>query len=196
MTALTPELAPELLDRVTEQTRIALTPIVAADWSVPAHDMDWSCRQTAVHLADAYFAHAVRLVARPRQDWLPGEVVASSASPEELLDVIDACARLFRCAAGCADPASRAWHPWGASDLAGTVAMGAAEGLLHTWDITAALGSDWRPPAALCAPVIERLFPDAPEADPTDALLWLTGRVALAGLPRRTTWRWYSSVRD
>jgi hypothetical protein len=44
--------------------------------------------------------------------------------------------------------------------------------------------------------VIGRLFPDGPDADPTDTLLWCTGRAALRDQSRRTTWRWDSSVRD
>jgi uncharacterized protein (TIGR03083 family) len=188
---------PELLTRVADETQRALAPYGDADWSVPAPGLDWSCRQTAVHLADSYFAHAARIVARP-QDWfVPAEVtVEASAGPRELLQVIDACAGLLRCAATGADPAGRAYHPWGASDPAGTVAMGAAEGLVHTFDIAGGLGRDWRPPADLCRPVLARLFPDSPDVDPSDALLWCTGRVALADRPRRDSWRWYSAPRD
>jgi hypothetical protein len=190
-------LTPDLIARVAEETRTALSPLVRADWSVPARDLEWSCRQTAVHLADAYFAHAARIVAQP-QDWfVPAEVVVDdSVDPERLLQVIGACAELLRCAGIVADPRTRAWHPWGTSDTAGSIAMGAAEGLVHTGDIAAGLGSDWRPPAELCRPVIDRIFPDAPDADPTDVLLWCTGRAALPDLPRQATWRWDASVRD
>ena len=77
--------------------------------------------------------------------------------------------------------------------------MGAVEGLVHTWDISTALGGQWHPPASLSAPVIDRLFPDAPNVADVDAgavLLWCTGRIALADHPRRASWRWYSAVRD
>ena len=190
---------PDLIAEVAGETHTALARFVDADWSVPARDLEWSCRATAVHIADSYFAHAARIVARPREWFVPAEVVAEeSAGPQELLQVVDACAELLRGAGIIADPATRAWHPWGFSDPAGSLAMGAAEGLLHTWDIVGGLGGDWRPPAELCRPVLARLFPDAPDVadvDPSEALLWCTGRVALPSRPRRTTWRWYGDAR-
>jgi hypothetical protein len=188
---------PDLIHRVAQETQAALVPFVQADWSVSARGLEWSCRETAEHLANAYFNHAARIVAQPQHGFVPAMLtVEEPAHPEQLLEVIGACAELLHCAAIEADPASRAWHPWGTSDPAGSVAIGAAEGLLHTWDIAGGLGSDWRPPAELCRPVLERLFPDAPDGDPTDTLLWCTGRAALPDRPRLTTWRWDSSVRD
>ncbi|WP_442930727.1 hypothetical protein [Micromonospora sp. NBC_00421] len=68
--------------------------------------------------------------------------------------------------------------------------MGIAEMLLHTYDITRGLGVGWRLPAAPSAAVLRRLFPDAPAGDPSDVLLWATGRTALPGLPRRASWSW------
>jgi hypothetical protein len=112
-----------------------------------------------------------------------------------LLEVIDTCAELLRYAGANADPATRAWHPDGMSDPSGWLAMGIVEGLAHTWDIGSTLGSDWRPPAELCRPAIERLFPDAPDGDPSDVLLWCTGRIALPDRPRQRTWQWDPSVR-
>lgn len=192
-----PLIRPELITRVAEQTQLALGPVLRADWNVPAGELEWSCRTTAVHLADSYFAHAARVAAQP-QDWfVPAEVsVDHSAAPLDVLQVIDACAQLLQCAAAGADPASRAWHPWGTSDPAGSVAMGAVEGLVHTWDICRGLGRDWLPPADLCRPVLDRLFPNAPDVDPAHALLWCTGRIALGDQPRLETWRWYSAVPD
>ena len=188
---------PDLIARVARASRGALEPLLGADWSVPAHDMEWSCRETAVHLADAYFHHAARIAAQPQHAFVPAAItVDEPQDTEQLLEVIGACAELLRCAAAVADPSTRAWHPWGTSDPAGSIAMGAAEGLLHTWDICAGLGNDWLPPADLCRPVLERLFPDAPEGDPTDTLLWCTGREALPDRPRLTSWRWYGAVRD
>jgi hypothetical protein len=65
---------------------------------------------------------------------------------------------------------------------------------VHTYDIARGLGSDWRPPAELCVPVLQRLFPDAPDGDPTDVLLWCTGRAALGDKDRLAQWRWWSEV--
>jgi hypothetical protein len=74
--------------------------------------------------------------------------------------------------------------------------MGVVETLVHTYDIALGLGLDWRPPARLCAPVLARLFPDAPPGDPSALLLWCTGRITLDGRPRREQWRWDATVRD
>jgi hypothetical protein len=72
--------------------------------------------------------------------------------------------------------------------------MGVAETVLHTYDITRGLGLDWRPPPALCSPVLRRLFPQAPEGDPVQVLLWSTGRSDLPGHPRVTSWTWKAAV--
>lgn len=192
MTVLT-----EVFANVARESKAALLPLVGLDWSGSARDGEWTCWETGVHLADGYFAHAARIVAQPETWFVPAGVAPDEdAGPTELLQVIGACAELLRCAAISTDPATRAFHPWGASDPDGSVAMGAAEGLLHTWDICSGLGSDWRPPPELCVPVLDRLFPSAPAIDPTDALLWCSGRLDLPDRPRLTDWRWHSSVRD
>jgi hypothetical protein len=59
---------------------------------------------------------------------------------------------------------------------------------MHTHDITQGLGIEWRPPAALCAAVQGRLFPETPNDDPVSTLLWVTGRGDLVGRPRLTSW--------
>jgi hypothetical protein len=70
--------------------------------------------------------------------------------------------------------------------------MGVVETLVHTGDLANGLGLTWEPPAALCARVLRRLFPDAPaDTDPWRTLLWATGRAELPGRPRLTSWRWY-----
>jgi hypothetical protein len=72
--------------------------------------------------------------------------------------------------------------------------MGIVEALVHTHDLAEGLGLVWAPPADLCSRVLARLFPDAPgTTDPWPTLLWATGRAALPGHPRRTTWRWYGT---
>lgn len=188
---------PELFVRVAAESIEALVPLSEQDWAAPSANEGWSCWETGVHLADAYFHHAARTAAQPEAGFVPASVVPDhGAGVGELLQVVSSCAALLRDAGLAADPSSRAWHPWGDSDPAGSLAMGAAEGLLHTWDITSALGSDWLPPAELSAPVLERLFPDPPDLGPTDALLWCTGRVELPGHARRTSWRWHAGARD
>jgi hypothetical protein len=186
---------PEGFWRVAEESHRALLPLADLDWTVPGVG-EWSCWQTAEHLADSYFHHATRIVAELPIWFVPAAIrVDDGTEPVGLLEVVDACARLLRSAGTGADPGTRAFHPWGASDPEGSLAMGAAEGLVHTWDLTSALDRPWRPPAALCDLVLARLFPDAPQGDPSDVLLWCTGRTALPDRPRQETWRWWSAVR-
>ncbi|MGW0763859.1 hypothetical protein ACWD1Y_46720, partial [Streptomyces sp. NPDC002814] len=84
----------------------------------------------------------------------------------------------------------------GPCDPEGFAAMGVAETLLHTYDITQGLSVDWPPPAPLSAAVLNRLFPATPPGDPTQVLLWCTGRGELDGFPRQTSWRWEAARSD
>ncbi|WP_152363501.1 maleylpyruvate isomerase N-terminal domain-containing protein [Microlunatus speluncae] len=186
-----------IISEVATQLRSALTPLTGADWSTPARDLDWTCRETAAHIADSFFAQAAQVVARPRHDWVPAEVRTDpAAEPEQVLRAVDACAGLLRIAVATADPELRAWHPHGAADLSGWVAMATVDGLVHAFDISAALGRDWRPPAELAGFAVERLFPSRPDhVDPVAQLLWCTGRIALPDHPRQPEWTWDPSVR-
>jgi hypothetical protein len=187
---------PELLAETATATQAALAPFTDADWQVSAGDVDWTCWRTGVHLADDYFSYACQVQGQPVDSYLPIEVsVAAEAGVGGLLRSITACAGLLGAAATVADPASRAFHPMGNADPYGFVAMGMVEGLVHTYDIARGLGSDWRPPAELCAPVLDRLFPEAPDGDPTEVLLWSAGRAPLGDRPRLSGWRWWSEVR-
>lgn len=191
-----PAANPELITAVAAEIQAALAPLTGADWSTPARDLEWSCQKTAIHLGDSLFAQAAQLVAGPLHDWVPAEArIDPEAAPDQVLRMVDACARLLRAAAATATPGIRAWHPAGVADLSGWIAMGITEGLVHTWDITAALGSDWKLPPGLAGQAVARLFPDAPDGDPADVLLWCAGRIALADRPRQAAgWRWHSSV--
>ncbi|MDX6204097.1 MAG: hypothetical protein QOF39_154 [Frankiales bacterium] len=186
---------PGLLAQTAAATQSTLAPFAGADWQVRAGDLDWSCWQTGVHLADDYFSYACQVQGQPPESYVPIEVsVPAEAGAAGLLAAISVCAGLLGAAATLADPAARAFHPDGNSDPYGFVAMGMVEGLVHTYDIARGLGSDWRPPAELCVPVLQRLFPDAPDGDPTDVLLWCTGRAALGDKDRLAQWRWWSEV--
>ena len=73
--------------------------------------------------------------------------------------------------------------------------MGVVEVLVHTYDIARGLGIDWVPPAALCEPVLLRLFPAAPQGEPSKVLLRCAGRAPLGERARLDGCRWDSSVR-
>ncbi|MEU4420432.1 maleylpyruvate isomerase N-terminal domain-containing protein [Actinoplanes sp. NPDC024001] len=166
----------------------ALTPHTGADWDVAAGTLDWSCRETAAHIAHDLIAYATQLTARATDAYLPLDLtVRPEATPEQLLQITAGCADLLAVALRAAGPDARAWH-WGPADPSGFAALGVNEILLHTYDIAAGLGLGWRPPAPLCAAVLARLFPEAPAGDPVEVLLWCTGRIALPDRPRLTSW--------
>lgn len=182
----------------TEAMREALSEVRDRSWEVPAGDLDWSCRATAAHVADDLFSYASQVIAQPAEGYLPIEaVVDPAATNTEILSAVSMCGRLLANAVQLADPGARGWHPYGTSDPDGFAAMGVVEVLVHTFDITQGLGIEWTPPAALCEPVLERLFPKAPSGDPIAVLLYACGRKPLEDLqlPRLSEWTWDSSVR-
>lgn len=183
----------DVVRAVTEMRRV-LDPHTGRDWTVPAGTLEWSCRDTAVHIAHDLLGYATQLTGRPTDRYLPLDLtVPDSADPAEIMTVITACGGLLAAAVDAAGPDARAWH-WGPCDPTGFAAMGVAETLLHTHDITRGLGLPWQPPAALAAAVVRRLFPDAPAGEPAPVLLWLTGRAPLGDQPRRTHWTWQAAV--
>lgn len=182
------------VDRAVAEMVRVLEPYDAQDWAVPAGSLEWSCWATAAHVAHDLLAYAGQVAARPSDAYLPFDlVVHPGGSPREVLQVVTACGGLLSSALTTAGPEARAWH-WGACDPAGFAAMGVAEVLLHTFDITQGLGVSWLPPAPLCEVVLRRLFPDAPPGDPVQVPLWCTGRGELDGRARRTSWVWEAAV--
>ena len=79
-------------------------------------------------------------------------------------------------------------------DADGFAAMGIAETLVHTYDITQGLAVAWRPPEPLARLVVDRLLPDSPPGPPTEVLLWATGRADLEGHPRVIEWVWRAAL--
>jgi hypothetical protein len=171
-----------------------LRPHTGADWSVRAGSLEWTCWTTAAHVAHDLLSYAGQVAGRPGRAYLPFDlVIASDASPGDVLDVVGACATLLGRAIAGASPTDRGWH-WGPCDPEGFAAMGVAETVLHTYDITRGLGAAWLPPPALCSAVLRRLFPDAPDGDPPRVLLWSTGRGDLEGRPPVTSWTWKAAL--
>jgi hypothetical protein len=186
----------DLITTATAASQRALEPVLDRDWSVTAGDLEWTCRHTAGHIADDLFSYASQVVARPHDTYLPVEAaVDPTATPQQLVRCVSMCGELLRLAVTAAPATARAWHPYGTSDPDGFAAMGITETLVHTYDIALGLGHEWAPPAEVSAAVVARLFPEAPVGDPAAVLLWCTGRTALSDHPRRTSWRWDSTVR-
>ncbi|MGA9346621.1 MAG: maleylpyruvate isomerase N-terminal domain-containing protein [Nocardioidaceae bacterium] len=172
---------------VAEMVRV-LTPYESRDWQSRAGSLKWSCWTTAAHVAHDLFAYAGQVAAQPGGAYLPFDlVIHADASPRDVLQVVIASGKLLSSALAAAGPDARAWH-WGATDSGGFAALGVNEILVHTYDITQGLGISWLPPESLCAAVLARLFPDAPEGDPAQVLLWSTGRAELEDRPQVTSW--------
>jgi uncharacterized protein (TIGR03083 family) len=184
-----------LVVKATEAMTDALREVADGSWEVSAGDVDWSCRDTAAHVADDLFSYASQVIAQPADGYLPIEAaIDPSASNVEILSAVAMCGRLLANAVESADPGARGWHPYGTSDPDGFAAMGVVEVLVHTFDMAKGLGLDWTPPTALCEPVLRRLFPQAPSGDPAAVLLYCCGREPLDELPRLEEWTWDSSV--
>ena len=187
----------DLIPTVAAECRSVLDAAVDREWSMPAGDLEWSCRRTAAHVADVLFSYAGQVVAQPDAAYLPMElVVEDEATPDRLVASVATCAQLLHLACRAAPAGLRAWHPAGVADAEGFAAMGVVEALVHTHDVTGGLGLGWMPPQELTAAALARLFPQAPDGDPTEVLLWCCGRGALADRPRLQTWRWDPTVRS
>ncbi|MGW7079338.1 GNAT family N-acetyltransferase [Streptomyces sp. NPDC054866] len=174
---------------------------VGLDWSVKAGGLDWSCLETAEHIAGDLVAYAGQLTGRATDTWVPFEVAFDEGSgPKDAISVIESTGGLLSAVVRTTPPGVRAYHPYpsGSADEVGFAAMGVAEVLLHTYDIAQALGVDAEPPAALCEAVLAWLFPQVPPArmpaEQWETLLWATGRGSLAGRPRLDKWRWHNAL--
>jgi hypothetical protein len=178
------------LDDAVAEVLAVLTPHAGLDWHRPAGALEWSCWATAAHVAHDLLAYAGQVAARATDGYLPFDLVTTpGASPREVLTVVAACGRLLSDVVANAPAGPVAWH-WGMSDASGFAAMGIAEALVHTHDITHGLGVTWLPPDALSRLVVDRLLPDAPHGPAPQVLLWATGRADLDGHERVTEWVW------
>ncbi len=173
-------------------TRV-LMPHAEADWHLKAGTLEWSCWETASHVAHDLVAYAGQVAGGATASYLPIDLVVAPSSPREVLEVVSACGRLLGAAVEHAGPETVAWH-WGMSDAAGFAAMGIAETLVHTHDIAHGFGVAWRPPEALSQLVVDRLLPNAPQGRASDVLLWATGRSDLEGSPRVREWVWQAAL--
>lgn len=171
---------------------------LGADWSVPAGDLDWDCRRTMDHVADALLLYAAHLATRARERLRPLRNGDPDARPEEAFEAVTSAAALLVEVVASAPREVRAFHPAGMADRSGFIAMGCDEILVHTADVAAGLGVPFEPPPALAEHVLRRLFPWAPDdVDPWEGLLWANGRLELPGHGRLgPDWYWYPAPLD
>jgi uncharacterized protein (TIGR03083 family) len=171
-----------------------LRPEAGRDWNARAGGLEWTCQQTAAHVAHDLAKYAAQLAGRAEHSYLNFRLVISpDVPPTEVLRVIAACGRLLTESVAAAPDAARAWHH-GPTDPTGFAAMGVGELLVHAYDIASGFGIDWRPPRALAHVVVSRLLDISDADDPSTLLLWATGRVDLPGRPRVEDWVWRAAV--
>ncbi|MEV4918540.1 maleylpyruvate isomerase N-terminal domain-containing protein [Streptomyces tirandamycinicus] len=175
----------------------ALLEKCAGDWSRPAGELTWSCTQTVDHLSQAVYGYAALLIARPTDRYVALRVAMDASAPaDEIAESVRIGGTLLAQTVRTTDPGAWAWHPWGPGDASAFAAAGVLELLVHSRDIAQGFGIEAALDGELCAPVVDRLFPEAPSGQrPADTLLWCAGRIALPGLPRRTDWRWDGTAR-
>lgn len=178
-----------------------------ADWSAKAGSLDWTCWETAEHLADDLFAYAGQIAAPipPVRRYVPFEyagrragapgvtvTVEPATGSEGMYEAITSTAGMLAAVVAARGPDVRGYHVSGVSDPEGFAAMGVVETLVHAYDIAIGLGVEFSPPDDLCDRTLARLFPEAPVGMPGwQALLWATGRGDIPGHARRAdTWRW------
>jgi hypothetical protein len=174
---------PEDLLAVAALCRDTLTPWTVRDWSVPAGDLEWSCRRALDHIVDVQFFLGGNAARRSTSRVPPPRNGDPEATLELLLDaVVTGATMLERICAGMG-PEDRGFHPAGQADAEGFRAQSSAEILQHTYDIASGLGERFRAPDQVCARIVARLFPWAPDTDEHpdrwEVLLWAVGRIAL-----------------
>lgn len=171
----------------------ALKPNTDRDWMVPAGTLEWSCWDTAEHIAGVGLVYAAQLAIRKQESRYARLYprLFPQPAPVEVCESIEAAYRLLAYTVQAAGPQVRAYHPYGRADAEGFAAIASAEALVHTYDIMSGLGLEFVPDREVCRRLRARTFPDAPDtADPWAELLRATGRT---GDQLTTKWRWHAA---
>ncbi|MBA2754873.1 MAG: hypothetical protein H0U40_10505 [Chloroflexia bacterium] len=190
---------PDDLDDIAGACLVALAAGAGDDWSVPAGELDWTCRRTLDHLVDVMVFYAVHLASRATGRLPLARDGDQGVTIDDLLTLTRATAAVLSGVARAAAPGARGFHPSGMADAAGFVAMGATELLVHTRDILSGLGRPFRPANEHLNLVLARIFPWAPadEPDRWAVFLYECGRAPLGDRPRRDpNWYWHSAPLD
>jgi hypothetical protein len=182
----------ESVDQATVASVSAMLHAIDKDWSVLAGDLEWSCRETARHIASDFVGYAAQLTAPREYGFVPFDLVLDGTPDGAgLCEVVRGTGGMLSAVVRFADSAVRSWHPYGVAGPIDFAAMGIVEVLVHTEDLSRGLGFAWEPPKEICVQIVEHLFPEAPEGfEPWATLLWSTGRIALGEHPRQQNWSW------
>lgn len=189
-------------EQVQEAVAHAVAVLRAAtgrDWAgVRAGRVEWSCRETAEHIALDLITYAGRLAGRVQDAYRPFDVrVEEDADNERLLQLIEAGGALLTATVRTTPPRVRAYHPrpFFSANPEGFAALAVGEVLLHTHDIAEGLAVAYEPSAELAEFVLTRMFPHIqPGPDHWRTLLWATGRGELPGRAPVTEWDWYNNL--
>lgn len=197
-----------LLSAALDDARASLRQVPDDGWGLPAAGLDWTCRETMAHILDVLGAYAMQLsgthghegyAALMEFSLTPGRPACifwpeESGGTRAVLDCLDAIGGLL-VAVIASVPADRTgWHPYGNPDRSALAAMGVVELVLHTRDILGAHHIDYRAPAQIVAPCLERIFAHAVRSDdPWHDLLAATCRTPET---RGRAWRWDSTARS
>ncbi|MGP2439105.1 GNAT family N-acetyltransferase [Streptomyces sp. JW3] len=195
----TGELGAEQVEAAVAGAVAALRTAVDRDWAaVRAGRLEWSCRETATHVASDLLAYAGQLAGRATEAYVPFELALDEGTGNEgVLQVVRTTGALLAATVRSTPREVRAFHPYPFrdADRDGFAAMGVAEVLLHTHDMAAGLGVAYEPSAELCGYVLTRIFPHVrPAADAWRTLLWATGRGELPGRPPVDGWKWCNNL--
>ena len=189
----------EQVEQAVDECVGLLGTVTGQDWEGPrAGGLEWSCRETAVHIAEDLIAYAGQLAGREPEAYSPFEISMEEGTGNAgALRVIRAMGALLAAAIRTAPREVRAFHPYPfrSANREGFAAMGVAEVLLHTHDIAEGLGTAYEPDPALCDFVLTRIFPHVqPGPTPWQTLRWATGRGELPGRAPVTAWRWNNNL--
>jgi hypothetical protein len=189
----------EQVEQAVAECVSLLGSVTERDWEgVRAGRLDWDCRRTAVHIAEDLIAYAGQLAGREQDGYSPFELsMEEDTGNADVLRVIGTTGALLAAAIRTTPRDVRAFHPYPfrSANREGFAAMGVAEVLLHTHDISEGLGLSYEPAPELCDFVLTRIFPYVqPGPTPWPTLLWATGRGELAGRAPVTRWRWNNNL--
>ncbi len=167
---------------VSRLCRAILEPHAEEDWTVAAGPLEWECRTTVGHIADALAFYAAHLGSRST-GWLKFDVVPhSDATNLHLVRLVEAMGEVLAQVIEAATDDIRAFHHSGLWNRTGFAAMGCEETLVHTGDVAIGLEIPFEAPREISRRVVRYLFPEAPhDEDPWRVLWWATGRGEMGG---------------
>ena len=163
------------------------------EWSRPVAGLEWSCWDTADHLATVLLSFAAWVAGRTTGPTPKARRTDRDLQGPQLVELIASSAHLLGLALAELAPETRVFHPVAMADREGYVAMACDEILVHGAEIAATLQVPFRPPDAVAGRVAARLFPWAPTGfGGWETLLWANDRGDLAGHPRPGhSWVWH-----